>query len=135
MCSIRAGLGVEVTSQYVFSDNFPPYVSLFKALLIQILSPQSSPMTLPDRITLPDRNPKGDLHLHLPTGGEVHIPPHDTAPTAMIAALIAEPVGDVTFVSLRASHYVTDATPMRLGKKRLKVIASSLWWNVWFNEL
>ena len=98
---------------------------------------QSSLETLPDRNTLilPDQNPSGDLHLHLHTGGEVHIPPHDTAPTAMIAALIAEPAGDVTLMSWRANHYVTNAMPMRLGKKRLKVIASSLWWNVWFNEL
>ena len=98
---------------------------------------QSSFETLPDRNTLLllDQNLNGDLHLHPPTRGEVHIPPLDTTPTAMIAALITEPAGDVTLMSRRASHYVTDATPMRLGKKRLKVIASSLWWNVWFNEL
>ena len=94
--------------------------------------------TLPvrDALLLPQsRGPSVDLHLLLPTGGEDHIPPQDTAPTAMTVALITEPAGDVTLVSLRANHYATDATPMRLGKKRLKVIASSLWWNVWFNEL
>ena len=107
-------------------------LNVFLALLIQSRMSQ----TLPDRNThLPSRDPNIDLLLLLPTGGEAHIPPQDTAPTAMIVALIAEPAGDVTLMSRRASHCATDATPMRSGKKRRKVIGSSLWWNVWFNEL
>ena len=82
-------------------DSFLPEC-FFLALPIQ----NRTPKTLPDRnalLLLQSRGPSVDLHLLLPTGGEAHIPPHDTAPTAMIVALIAEPAGDVTLVSLRAN--------------------------------
>lgn len=69
-------------------------------------------------------DPDETLLLETTTRGDDLIPPPDTAPTAMTAALIVEPAGDVEQEFRRANHYVTGAMPGRSGKRKQR---PSIW--------
>lgn len=58
------------------------------------------------------------LHLESITCGKVLIPPPDTAPSSMKAALIEEPAGYVRLRSRRANFCVSHVMPGWLGKER-----------------
>lgn len=114
---------------YALSDDgpiiFPSLLCFFPALLDRTLRFRSRMLkTLPGHNASLLQDPDETLLLETTTRGDDLIPPPDTAPTAMTAALIVEPAGDVEQEFRRANHYVTGAMPGRSGKRKQR---PSIW--------
>lgn len=114
--------------------SLPLSLVFVKALLGQIARLQNGKIgTLPGH-NVGTRHPDPDamtLRLGSNIRGEVPIPPPDTAPTAMTAALITEPAEDVGHEFRRANHCVIHVMPGRSGRKRRKTNRWSILLSVW----